>query len=112
RDWSSDVCSSDLLEPGVSERNAVAGSSRAEIQHSWLAARATTSAVGVTIIELPKYSLPAGSIPVQFAPTTKTWLSYARARLVSSHRSAERSNADGRTITSAPRTALIRDSSG
>ena len=41
-------------DPGVSEAIAVSGSSRAETQHSWLAARATTSAIGVTIIELPK----------------------------------------------------------
>ena len=33
---------------------AVSGSSRAETQHSCEAARATTSAIGVTIIELPK----------------------------------------------------------
>ncbi len=38
----------------MSDDNAVAGSSAAEIQHSCDAARATTSAIGVTIIELPK----------------------------------------------------------
>ncbi len=42
------------FEPGVSERNAVLGSSRALTQPSCDAARAITSATGVTIIELPK----------------------------------------------------------
>src|SRR5690606_36107171 len=63
------------FEPGVSDCSAVAGSSRAETQPSWEAARATTSAIGVTIIELPKYGTPVGSTPVALAPTTKTWLS-------------------------------------
>ena len=36
------------------ERIAAAGSRRADTQHSCDAARATTSAIGVTIIELPK----------------------------------------------------------
>ena len=40
--------------PGVSDDSAVSGSRRADIQHSCDAARATTSAIGVTIIELPK----------------------------------------------------------
>ena len=44
------------LEGVVRTRDAmaVAGSSRAVTQHSWLAARATTSATGVTTMELPK----------------------------------------------------------
>src|SRR5205814_4726681 len=42
------------LDPGVSEAIAVAGSSRALTHPSCEAARATTSAIGVTIIELPK----------------------------------------------------------
>jgi hypothetical protein len=41
----------------------------------WEAALAITSATGLTIMELPKYSMPAGSEPVALAPTTNTWLS-------------------------------------
>jgi hypothetical protein len=63
------------LDPGVSDAIAPSGSSRALTQPWWLAALATTSAIGVTIIELPKYSTPAVSAPVALAPTTNTWLS-------------------------------------
>ena len=42
------------LEPGVTVAMAVAGSRRALHQPWWEAALATTSATGVTIIELPK----------------------------------------------------------
>ena len=96
------------LEPGVSEDIAVAGSSRAMTQLSCDEPRARTSAVGDTIIELPKYITPAGSVPVAFAPMTYTWLSYARARFVSSQMSADRSSADGRQMTSAPCSAVMR----
>src|SRR5262249_48424558 len=70
--WSND-CGTD--EPGVIDAMAVAGSRRADTQPSCDAARATTSAIGVTIMELPKEITPDGSTPVAFAPITYTWLS-------------------------------------
>ena len=99
-------------EPGVSEARAMTGQPGAHPRIRVSKPQATTSAVGVTIIELPKYSTPAGSIPTALAPYDVDVVVVRPGAVRQLPDVGHRSRADGRAMTSSPCRAIIRANSG